>query len=59
MAGKKPNPFSAREKAFEKSGKDVEPKGVKEGSKKDKALDAKQMKAAGYKNGGKISPKRG
>lgn len=32
-------------KAFEKSGKDVEPKGVKEGSKKDKALDKKQFAA--------------
>jgi len=29
--------------AFEKSGKDVEKKGVKEGSKKDMALDKKQM----------------
>ncbi len=28
---------------FEKSGKDKEAKGVKEGSKKDKALDKKQM----------------
>jgi hypothetical protein len=31
-------------KMFEKSGKDVEPKGVKEGSKKDEALDKKQFK---------------
>ena len=30
--------------AFEKSGKDTEPKGMKEGSKADKALDMKQMK---------------
>lgn len=32
-------------KAFEKSPKDVEPKGMKEGSKADRALDKKQMKA--------------
>lgn len=31
--------------AFEKSGKDVEPKGMKEGSKADKKLDKKQMAA--------------
>jgi len=36
--------------AFEKSGKDVEMKGVKEGSKKDMAMDKKQM--AGMKKGG-------
>jgi hypothetical protein len=30
-------------KAFEKSGFDKEPKGMKEGSKADKALDKKQM----------------
>ncbi len=42
---KKPNPFSA----FEKSGKDKDPKGMKEGSKKDSALDKKQMKAASFK----------
>ena len=35
--------------AFEKSGKDVEKKGVKEGSKADMAMDKKQM--AGMKNG--------
>jgi len=35
--------------AFEKSGKDVEKKGVKEGSKADMALDKKQM---GMKRGG-------
>jgi hypothetical protein len=29
---------------FEKSGKDKEKKGVKEGSKKDTAMDKKQMK---------------
>lgn len=32
-------------KAFEKSPKDVEAKGMKEGSKADRALDKKQMKA--------------
>jgi len=35
---------------FEKSGKDVEKKGVKEGSKADMAMDKKQM--AGMKKGG-------
>ena len=35
--------------ALEKSGKDVEKKGMKEGSKADMALDKKQM---GYKKGG-------
>ena len=40
MATKKPMPF----KAFEKSGKDKEKKGVKEGSKADMAMDKKQMK---------------
>jgi len=30
-------------KMFEKSGKDVEKKGVKEGSKKDMAVDKRQM----------------
>lgn len=37
----KPNPFAK----FEKSGKDKEPKGMKEGSKKETAMDKKQMKA--------------
>ena len=36
--------------AFEKSGKDVEKKGVKEGSKADMAMDKKQM--MGMKKGG-------
>jgi hypothetical protein len=39
-------------KAFEKSGKDVDPKGIKEGSKKDIALDKKQM--AAMKKGGRV-----
>lgn len=30
--------------AFEKSGKDKEPKGMKEGSKREEAFDRKQMK---------------
>jgi hypothetical protein len=42
-------------KAFEKSGKDVDPKGVKEGSKADIALDKKQM--AAMKKGGKVKRK--
>ena len=32
---------------FEKSAKDKEPKGLKEGSKKEEALDKKQMKCGG------------
>jgi hypothetical protein len=40
MATKKMNPFAK----FEKSGKDVEKKGVKEGSKKDMMMDKMQMK---------------
>jgi hypothetical protein len=39
MATKGVNPFAK----FEKSGKDVEKKGMKEGSKADMALDKKQM----------------
>ena len=44
-------------KAFEKSGKDKDPKGMKEGSKADKALDQRQMMAGGFKRGGKIKRK--
>jgi hypothetical protein len=36
-------------KAFEKSKMDKEPKGVKEGSAKDKAMDKKQLAAANAK----------
>jgi hypothetical protein len=46
MATKKMNPFAK----FEASGKDVEKKGMKEGSKADMALDKKQM--MGMKKGG-------
>jgi len=46
MATKKMNPFAK----FEKSGKDVEKKGMKEGSKADMAMDKKQM--MGMKKGG-------
>ena len=45
---KKANPFAK----FEKSGKDVEKKGAKEGSAADKEFDRKQMRA-GFKKGGK------
>lgn len=38
MAAKKPMPF-------EKSAKDKEPKGMKEGSKREEALDRKQAKS--------------
>ena len=46
MATKGMNPFAK----FEKSGKDVEKKGVKEGSKKDMMMDKAQM--MGMKKGG-------
>jgi hypothetical protein len=42
--------MNAKMKMFEKSGKDVEKKGMKEGSKADMALDKKQM--VGMKKGG-------
>ena len=42
--------------AFEKSGKDVEPKGMKEGSKADMALDQEQM---GMKRGGPTKMAKG
>jgi hypothetical protein len=41
----------AKMKMFEKSGKDVEKKGVKEGSKADMAMDKKQ----GYAKGGMVA----
>jgi len=44
-------------KMFEKSGKDVEKKGMKEGSKADMALDKKQM--MGMKKGGMAKPGMG
>ena len=47
MATKKP--------LFEKSSKDKEPKGMKEGSKREGALDKKQAK--GYMCGGKVKRK--
>jgi hypothetical protein len=46
MATKKMNPFAK----FEKSGKDTEKKGMKEGSKAEMAMDKKQM--MGMKKGG-------
>ena len=42
--------MNSKMKMFEKSGKDVEKKGMKEGSKADMALDKKQM--MGMKKGG-------
>lgn len=44
-------------KAFEKSSFDKEPKGMKEGSPKDKALDKKQF-AAVKKTAAKMMPKK-
>lgn len=35
--------MATKMKMFEKSGKDVEPKGMREGSKKEEAMDRKQM----------------
>lgn len=43
------NPFAK----FEKSKADKEPKGMKEGSKKEEALDKKQSKMPAFKCGGK------
>lgn len=37
-------PMAKKMAMFEKSGKDKDPKGMKEGSKADKAMDKKQMK---------------
>ena len=48
MATKKMNPFAK----FEKSGKDVEKKGMKEGSKADMAMDKTQMMGGMKKGGG-------
>jgi len=50
---------SGKMAAFEKSGKDVEKKGMKEGSKADMAMDKKQM--MGMKKGGstKMAMKKG
>ena len=54
--------------AFEKSGKDVEKKGMKEGSKADMAMDKKQMvgmkkggmaKGCGYSKGGQLAKANG
>jgi hypothetical protein len=42
---------------FEKSKKDKEPKGMKEGSKREEALDKKQ-KAAAFKCGGMVKGKK-
>lgn len=42
--------MATKMKMFEKSGKDIEPKGMKEGSKKEEAFDKKQM--MGMKKGG-------
>jgi hypothetical protein len=42
--------MNSKMKMFEKSGKDVEPKGMREGSKKEEAMDRKQM--MGMKKGG-------
>jgi hypothetical protein len=49
--------MSSKMMAFEKSGKDVEMKGVKEGSKKDMAMDKMQMKKMA--KGGITSAKMG
>jgi len=46
------NTMASKMQMFEKSGKDVEKKGMKEGSKADMALDKKQM--MGMKKGGGV-----
>lgn len=53
MAAKKPMPF-------EKSAKDKESRGMKEGSKKEEALDRKQAKGkpAAFKCGGMVGKKK-
>ena len=51
--GKGNDMMNSKMKMFEKSGKDVEKKGMKEGSKADMALDKKQM--MGMKKGGSVS----
>jgi len=51
----KPNPFAK----FEKSGKDVEKKGMKEGGKKEMAFDKKQAKPMPFKKGGIVKGKKG
>lgn len=48
--GKKAAPSKGKMAAFEKSGRDKDPKGMKEGSPADMALDRSQM---GFKRGGK------
>jgi len=53
MATKGVNPFAK----FEKSGKDVEKKGMKEGSKADMAMDKKQM--TGMNKGGMTKMAKG
>ena len=46
---------------FEKSKRDVEPKGVKEGSRREEALDKKQAKGKPmpFAKGGAVKGKRG
>lgn len=53
MATKGVNPFAK----FEKSSKDKEPKGMKEGSKKEEAFDKKQMAVKKFAKGGGIESK--
>jgi hypothetical protein len=53
MATKGVNPFAK----FEKSGKDVEPKGMREGSKKEEAFDMKQMQKMAKGGMAKMSEK--
>jgi hypothetical protein len=51
------NTMASKMQMFEKSGKDVEKKGMKEGSKADMALDKKQMMS--MKKGGMTTAKMG
>jgi hypothetical protein len=45
-------------KRFEKSGKDVEPRGMKEGSPQEEAYDRRQAASLGFHKGGKATSRR-
>ena len=55
MATSKKPAVPAKTSKFEQSKKDFEPKGLKEGSKREEALDKKQ---AGYKSGGMVKGRK-
>ena len=49
--------MATKKRGFEQSAKDVEPKGMREGSKREEAFDLKQAK--GMKCGGTVKAARG